>query len=311
MLKFNIFIFDVAAIVLEALPFLLIGSILGSVIEVFLPEKLFRGKLFQRKASGLFISIFLGFLLPTCECGVIPIAKKMVKKGLPSYLAVVYMFSAPVINPIVIAATYVAFRYNIWMVLGRIGISALTALVVGLVLSGQGNIFLDSDKLKDHDREDEHEHGHKRHEGLCLCEDIEARTWPEKILLIIRHSSREFLEMSKYLILGAILASTFSVLVPKSVVMLWGLNPLLSILFMMVLAVLLSICSEADAFVAASFMKFSPFSQLAFVTIGPVVDLKLLLMYSGTFKKKALALITVIPFILIFFVCNILGLILR
>ncbi len=300
-MKFNIFILDVVATVLEAFPFLLIGSILGTVIEVFLPEKLFQKKIFQKKSTGLLISLFLGFLLPTCECGVIPIAKKMAKKGLPAYLAVVYMFSAPVINPIVIIATFVAFRYNIWMTAGRVGISALTAFIVGLVLSGQKNIFLEKDSLKVSDIE------HNHHVDQNCCDEQELLTIPDKIIFIIRHASEELLEMSKYLILGALLASAFRVLVPKSIIMLFLPNPLFSILFMMIMAVLLSICSEADAFVASSFGRFSPFSQLAFVTIGPVVDLKLLFMYSGTFKKKAIILITVIPFIVIFTVCNILG----
>lgn len=201
-MKFNIFVFDVVATVLEAFPFLLIGSILGSVIEVFLPEKLFQKKIFQRRGLGLLISLFLGFLLPTCECGVIPIAKKMAKKGLPPYLAVVYMFSAPVINPIVILATFVAFRYNIWMTAGRVGISALTAFIVGLVLSGQKNIFLEKDV----------EIGHHHHLDDKSCSDEqETQTMGDKILYIIRHASNELLEMSKYLILGALLASAFRV----------------------------------------------------------------------------------------------------
>jgi uncharacterized membrane protein YraQ (UPF0718 family) len=305
LLKFNVFTLSTVATVLEAFPFLLAGSILGAIIENYLPAKLFQKKVFQRKFPGLLLSLLMGFVLPTCECGVIPIARKLVKKGLPPYLAVTYMFSAPVINPIVIVATYVAFRFNLWMVLGRVGISALAAIVVGLVLSSQkSNIFLDNGK-------DEDCHHHHHDEGKDCAGHTENETLWGKILSVVSHASEEFLEMSKYLILGALLSSAFRVFVPKSIMMFFEPNLLLSILFMMVLAVLLSICSQADGFVASSFMRFSPFSQLAFVTIGPVVDLKLLLMYSGTFKKKAIVLITVLPFVLIFLVCNLLGLILR
>lgn len=305
MLKLNIFMIDTVAIVLEAMPFLLIGSILGSIIEIYLPEKLFQNRIFRQKRTGFLLMLIMGMILPTCECGVIPIAKKLVKKGLPPYLSVVYLFSAPVINPIVIAATYVAFRFNVWMVLGRIGITALTAVTVALVLSRQKGIYLEDG------HQESGEHHHHRHEG-CDCENHQkASGFRERFLFIVRHSAVEFLEMSKYLILGALFAAAFRIFVPKDVLYFFEPNAVLSILFMMVLAVLLSICSEADAFVASSFMRFTPFAQLAFVTIGPVVDLKLLWMYSGTFKKKAILLMTVLPFALIFILNSILEMIVR
>ncbi len=297
------FAVNTVAIVLEAFPFLLAGSILGSLIEQFIPEKFFRNKIFQRGVWGMVITLFLGVLFPTCECGVIPVAKKLAKKGLPPHLAVVYMFAAPVINPIVIAATYVAFRFNVWMVLGRIGISAAAAVAIGIVMSFQKDFFKDNTITQ--------ASGEYGSESGC-CSDGHAgehQGFFKTILLLVRHSSDEFVEMSKYLIVGAIFASAYRIFTPKSVTMFFEPYQALSILFMMILAVLLSICSEADAFVASSFMRFSPYAQLSFVTIGPVLDLKLLLMYGGTFKKKAMIFISLVPLVLIFILTNLLGII--
>jgi hypothetical protein len=167
-------------------------------------------------------------------------------------------------------------------------------VAVGIALSGTGEIFSSTS----------HDHAHA---AGCDCED-EIRPG-ERLSFLVRHSAGEFLEMSKYLIIGAILASAFRVFAPKSVAIFFEQNIPLSVLFMMALAVLLSICSGADAFVASSFMKFSPFAQLAFVTIGPVLGLKSILMYSGTLKKKALVYITVISAALVFLITNVITLI--
>jgi hypothetical protein len=300
MLKFNMFAVNAVAIVLEAFPFLLAGSILGSLIERFLPEKIFRNKIFQRGGWGMLITLFLGVLFPTCECGVIPVARKLAKKGLPQHLAVVYMFAAPVINPVVIIATYVAFRFKILMVLGRIAISAVTAIAIGMVMSLQKDFFKDN-VIKQVPDTDLLEDGNCCHEGYDRSSS--------SFFQLIGHFTEEFIEMSKYLIAGAIFASAYRIFIPKSIALFFEPSQALSILFMMVLAIILSICSEADAFVASSFMRFSPFAQLSFVTIGPVLDLKLLLMYSGTLKKKALILIIIVPIVIIYILCNILGLI--
>ncbi|MGA2142997.1 MAG: permease [Brevinematales bacterium] len=294
MLKFDMFAINTVAVILDALPFLLAGSIIGTLIEIFLPEKLFRHKIFTRGAPGFIIALLLGMLFPTCECGVIPIARKFAKKGLPQHLAVVYMLAAPVINPIVIISTFIAFRFSILMVAGRMAVSAAAAVAIGLALSGTKDIFRTTG-VEDHD-----------HDCFCGTDEIPAG---ERLPFLVKHSAGEFLEMSKYLIAGAILASAFRIFAPKSVSIFFEQNIALSVLFMMALAVMLSICSGADAFVASSFMKFSPFAQLAFVTIGPVLGLKSIIMYSGTLKRRGLVLIAVISAAFVFLITNIIALI--
>ncbi len=299
MLKFDMFAIYTVALVLDALPFLLAGSVIGILIEIFLPEKIFRHKIFGKGAPGFILALLLGMMLPTCECGVIPIARKFAKKGLPQHLAVVYMMAAPVINPIVIIATYVAFRFNLMMVLGRMAISAAVAVTVGIALSGQKDIFSrygikESDKAC-HD-----------HNGECFIEDHIPPG--ERLSFLVKHSAGEFLEMSKYLIAGAILASAFRIFAPKSVSIFFEHNLPLSVFFMMAFAIMLSICSGADAFVASSFIKFSPSAQLAFVTIGPVLGLKSIIMYGGTLKRKALLYIAIISASMVFLITNIIAL---
>ncbi len=298
--KFDIFAVNTVAVVMDALPFLLAGSVIGALIEIYIPERIFKHEIFSKGASGFIIALLLGMIFPTCECGVIPIARKFAKKGLPQHLAAVYMLSAPIINPVVIISTYVAFstyvssRFNVMMVIGRIGIAAATALITGLALSGmtgRNKIFRETVREESAD---------------CCCEEeIHAG---ERLSFLIKHSADEFLDMSKYLIAGAILASAFRIFAPKSVSIFFEQNLPLSVLFMMALAVMLSICSGADAFVAASFMKFSPLAQLAFVTVGPILGLKSIIMYSGTLKRKALIYISVISALFVFFITNLVAL---
>jgi hypothetical protein len=315
MLKLDLLALNSSAIVLEAMPFLLIGSLLGAIIEVFAPEDAFRGNLFRHPVLAIPATLFLGFILPTCECGVIPIAKRLARKGLPEHLSVMFMMAAPVVNPVVIAATWVAFRDNFGMTAGRIGISLAIAVITGLVLSRLGGIYksMPSDKDGQNDCADADEPGHS-HNGHCECgheHSLEGESLLGKWRHVAIHGSEDFLAMLRFLVIGALFAAAFRVYVPKSVSLYFQPNLLPSILFMMALAVLLSICSEADAFVAASFTRFSPFSQLAFVTLGPVLDLKLILMYAGTFKKRAVLTIAISSIAVILVSTLTLGLLLR
>ena len=239
------FAFSTIAIVLEALPFLLIGSLLGSLIEAFLPDRLFRKKLFGSKILGPVFSIILGFILPTCECGVIPIVRKLVKKGMPEHLAVIYMLTSPVINPIVIISTFIAFRSNWLMVMARVSVAVFVAVVVGILLSkSKKSLFSGLTHGPHCDCGHIHEPGKDEHSKNNFPE---KSGYFEKITGIINHAAAEFLEMSRYLIIGAFIAGAFRVFIPKNIIWFFEPNLLLSILFMMVLAIILSICSREIA----------------------------------------------------------------
>jgi uncharacterized protein len=257
------------SLLLEAMPFILLGAVVSGIIEVFVPSTAFDRltKLphsLQLPAAGL-----AGFAFPVCDCGSVPVARRLAKKGLTPAAAVTFMLAAPILNPIVIASTVVAYRGRsfMWpMVFGRIGLGLVTAIAVGWVVGDKTR-----DELLKPRRADEHDH---EHDG--------GSRWTA----LFGHIAGDFLFMGRYLVLGAAVAAALQTFVPQSLIGSVADTPILNIVAMMALASMLSLCSESDAFVAASFVQFGLGSQLAFLCFGPMVDMKLGFLYSGTFSPK-------------------------
>jgi uncharacterized membrane protein YraQ (UPF0718 family) len=246
------------SLLVQALPFVMIGALAAALVEVFVPVSALER-----------LGALAGVLFPICECGSVPVARRLMLRGLVPSAAITFMLAAPVLNPVVIASTFVAFRgrTTLWtMVAGRFVLGMLVAMAVGWVIGDRTK-----DQLLKHRPDDAH--------GLEL-ERPEAR-WRRFFV----HLGDDFLFMARYLMLGATIAAAIQTFLPAS--LLTGLAdlPVLSVLAMMGLAVLLSLCSESDAFVAASFVQFSPSAQLGFLVLGPMVDMKLLALYAGTFRR--------------------------
>jgi hypothetical protein len=263
------FVVIFGSLLVQALPFVMIGALAAALVEVFVPvttlERL--GKLprpLQLPAAAL-----AGVLFPICECGSVPVARRLMLRGLAPSAAITFMLAAPVLNPVVIASTFVAFRgrTTLWtMVTGRFVLGMLVAVAVGWVIGDRTKDRL-LKRMPDERQELE-------------LERPEAR-WRRFFV----HLGDDFLFMARYLLLGATIAAAIQTFLPAS--FLAGLADLaiLSVLAMMGLAVLLSLCSESDAFVAASFVQFGPSAQLGFLVLGPMVDMKLLALYAGTFRR--------------------------
>jgi uncharacterized membrane protein YraQ (UPF0718 family) len=281
---FNIFSAIAAAIFLEAMPFLAVGALFSATIEVFVSTERLLRSMPKSLVGGLALGIGAGFVLPTCECGVVPIVRRLMRKGVPPFIAIAYMLAAPIVNPVVLASTYLAFRGSWTMVLARIAVAAIVATVLGLYARSLPNVLLEG-KGSGHDS---HDHDHSGQSVLL------------KIRSVMIHTAQEFMDMGKFLIFGALAAAAFKTLLPENIMSLFTGNLVLSIVGMMILAILLSICSEADAFVAASFQTFPAGAQLAFVAIGPMVDLKLIGMYAVTFHRKMVLALVFGPSVLIF-----------
>ena len=268
------------------MPFLVIGALFSAVIEVFVSTERLQRCIPSSLAGGLALGIGAGFILPTCECGVVPIVRRLMHKGVPAYVAIAYMLAAPIVNPIVLVSTYIAFRGSLTMVLARVVLAVVTAAALGLYARRLPNILLNVNGPG--------KGGHQHNQ------DHAAESYMQKIRSVMVHAGQEFMEMGKFLIVGAVAAAAFKTLLPEDIVSLFSGSVVLSIIGMMVLAVLLSVCSEADAFVAASFQTFPAASQLAFVGIGPMVDLKLIGMFAVTFHRKMVLALVVGPSLLIF-----------
>jgi uncharacterized protein len=260
------------SLLIQALPFVMLGAAAAALVEVFVPigtlEKLGRlPRPLQLPAAAL-----AGLAFPICECGSVPVARRLALRGLMPSAAVTFMLAAPVLNPVVLASTFVAYRSRttLWtMVGGRFLLGLLVAIAVGWVV---GRRTTAAELLKPNP-EEEHEH-------LLEYGRPEAR-WRRFFV----HLGNDFLFMGRYLILGATIAAAIQTFLPASVLTGVAGLPIVSILVMMALAGALSLCSESDAFVAASFVQFSAASQLAFLVFGPMIDMKLLALYGGTFRR--------------------------
>lgn len=258
-------------LLIQALPFVLIGALAASLVEVFMPvgtlEKLGRlPRPLQLPAAAL-----AGIGFPICECGSVPVARRLMQRGLMPSAAVTFMLAAPILNPVVIASTYIAFRgrTTLWtMVGGRFLLGMIVAIAVGWLIGNRTK-----DDLLKANREEAHEH-------LLELGRPEAR-WRRFFV----HLGNDFLFMGRYLLLGATVAAAIQTFLPASVLTGLGDRPVVSVVAMMALAALLSLCSESDAFVAASFVQFGPSAQLGFLVLGPMVDLKLVALYTGAFRR--------------------------
>lgn len=264
------------AIVLEAFPFMLLGVLISGLIEVFLPRAWFARILPRRRWLAVFPAALLGLFFPVCECAVVPVVRRLLRKGVPLGAAVAYLLAAPIVNPVVILSTSVAYAFSIPVVLLRIGAGYAIAVAVGLFMnacfrSGEAALL----------------------PGLSMEDDSasgSSLSFFGKLSAGLRHAMEEFLDIGRYLIVGAFFAGAAQTLLVRQDFAAAMAIPALSILMMMLFAILLNLCSESDAFVAASFRSSTmPLSaQMAFMVLGPMFDLKLLAMYHGLFRRRAI-----------------------
>jgi uncharacterized membrane protein YraQ (UPF0718 family) len=302
------------AVFLEASPFLVLGALLSTLVEIYLPDD-FIGKYLPRgRLLGLLVGLSAGLLIPTCECGVLSVVRRLLKKGASPLMAITYMLSSPVINPLGLASTYIAFQGNIWMVLGRVFIVVVCAGCVGLIISCSSAVPLLRDEdvslsqcaplPSGHTCGDGHSQLNACFPAPGVCHSDENSS---RLITVFTHTASEFLDMGKYLILGAFAVALTKVFMPREVLFLFQNNIFLGVGAMMLLAVLVSVCSEADAFVAASFVTLPAAAKLAFLAIGPMVDLKLIIMYSAFFNKRIALVLIFLPTVLVYLLSTILG----
>ena len=270
------------SLLVQALPFVLIGAFASALIEVFVPIGALERLADLPRPLQLPAAALAGVAMPICECGSVPVARRLATKGLLPSAAVTFMLAAPVVNPVVIASTFVAYRGReaMWtMVAGRFLLGMLVAVVVGWTVGAVSKDGL----LKPNPEED------RAH--LVELGRPEPR-WRRFFL----HMGNDFLFMGRYLVLGATFAALVQTFLPASWIAEVAALPVISIVVMMLLASLLSLCSESDAFIAASFVQFGPSPQLAFLVFGPMVDLKLGALYAGTFRRGFLRTVVVAAF---------------
>ncbi|MFM7312602.1 MAG: permease, partial [Cyanobium sp.] len=286
-------------LLLEALPFLLLGVLIASLARWLAPGGAWLQRLPRHALLGPLTGAALGFALPACECGNVPVARRMIAGGAPLATALGFLFAAPVLNPIVLASTWAAFPNQPWLLAAR----PLGALLLALALSSLLNLLPESELLSRGLLEErslslplsqssllERRSGLVGMGGTLTTPRQEALPRPP-LTTVLEHGSREFLDLAALLVLGCAIAAAVQTLLPRQWLLAVGSAPTLSIIGLMVLAVVVSVCSSVDAFLALGFAaQVTPGALLAFLVLGPVVDLKLLGLLGVVLQPRAIAL---------------------
>jgi uncharacterized membrane protein YraQ (UPF0718 family) len=271
------------SIFLEGLPFILFGVFISSLIHEFVNENSLWRWVPKNPILSIPLAIVLGFAVPICECGIVPIARRLIEKKLPVYTAFTFLIAAPIVNPVTIFSTYIAFGNDWGITLTRVAMGAGIAVMMGLLFYV---FFRKSQVLKADSSCCDDAHDHCDHEGHSHSH---TKDWKQKVEHALHHSIFEFLNMGKYFILGAFLAACFQTYVGFSVIQSISTHEWIAVLLLMGIAFGLSICSSSDAFIAASFRNAVGTAPLfAFLVYGPVMDLKNLLMMMGSFRASVI-----------------------
>jgi uncharacterized membrane protein YraQ (UPF0718 family) len=275
-------------IFIEAAPFLLLGTLASGVVEVFFKKETLQRLMPRNRFLGALAGGLLGFVFPVCECGVVPLTRRLFRKGMAPAMGVAFLLASPVLNPIVLASTYAAYGWGpvLWL---RLGLSLTIAVATGLIFAVE-------------------------EQPLQLLRPasigpLQGAAWAAPVIapsLAVRWrealgiAGEEFFEMGRYLIVGAMLAAALQTVVPQATLLALGSGPLLSVLVMIALAVLLSICSTVDAFVSLAFVgTFTSGSILAFLVFGPMVDIKSVLLYLQVFRRRTVGYMVILPLLMI------------
>ena len=304
-------------IMLEAIPFLLLGALISAIIEEFVSEERISKMIPKNRVLGSLAGIFLGLFIPACDCAVIPIAMRLKKKKVPTNVIVSFMLASPIISPVVLLSTFFAFGETEKMLLFgfempklfvyRTIFGILVALVVGIIL----DIICKDAVLKEeiyehHHHHHDHEHIHTcnhQHEG-CSCSNHEKETGPiGRVKNIINIMYGDFMGIISYMAVGALLAATMQILLPISNIGGIVQNKYISTFIMMLLAFALSLCSTSDAFIARTFMNsLSKNSILAFILLGPMIDIKNTILLNKSFNKKFVIVLVASIFITVYLI---------
>ncbi len=284
-------------LLLEALPFLLIGVIIAGISRWIVPQVAWIRRIPKQPFLAPIIGALLGFALPACECGNVPVARRLLANGAPLGTGFGFLFAAPVLNPIVLASTWVAFPDKPWLLWAR----PLSAFLIALALSGVLGLIPES-KLLDPALLAERRLNQplstlgllERNTGILKTipsyqdkRSLSKRLRPSEILL---KSTHEFLNLLSLLILGCAIAAAVQSWLPRSWILSVGLSPTLSVLALMLLALVVSVCSSVDAFLALGFSaQVTPGALLAFLLLGPVMDLKLAGLFTVLLRPRAIA----------------------
>nr|WP_232527919.1 permease [Microbacterium suaedae] len=259
------------SVLIESLPFVALGVILSIVIQVWVPAEVVHRVLPKRAWARRMVLAALGLLIPVCECGNVPFARGLLMRGLTPADTLAFLVAAPIVNPIVIITTHQAFGWSGGILVARILGGYGIALLIGWLFSRHPDpqsLLTERFRLTCEESQDAH--------GSRL-----NRTIAQFVV--------ELRAVMPALIVGSAVAGAVQVLIPRTALVAIGSNPVLSIVAMMLLAVTVAICSNVDSFFALSFAStFTTGSLVAFLLVGPIVDVKMIALLRTTFSTRAI-----------------------
>lgn len=312
------------SLLVEAMPFLLLGVLLSSSLILFLDERRFIAMLPRNPILGAIVGSIIGFFFPVCECGNVPVARRFILQGLPTSVAISFLLAAPTINPIVIWSTYVAFRGQPEIVWLRVIFSLIISITIGCVFSWQKDsrpilkpilakritALMKEEEIKNNIDEKEDKLPYNllksgtfllNQEGKTIkmeeikLENNDTKTKQEKLELFFNNVIQELRELGGVLILGSAIAASIQIFVPREIILNLGQDTISSIIAMMILAGVVSICSTVDSFFALSFAStFTTSSLIAFLVFGPMIDIKGIGLMLSIFKPRTMIYLLII-----------------
>jgi len=253
------------AVCVQAMPFLVLGVLISGVIAAFVPASALRRLLPTNPVAAVPVAGVTGVALPGCECASVPVARRLMQQGVPPAAALAFLLAAPAVNPVVLVSTAVAFPGEPRMVLARFLGSLSTAVVMGWLWVRLGRTEWIAER--------------------ALRRLPAVRGGPRWVVLV-ETARHDLVEAGGFLVLGGLTAAVLHVLVPPTWLASLAGQVVLGVLVMALLAVVLALCSEADAFVAASLSVLPLLPRLVFLVVGPVVDVKLIALQSGVFGRS-------------------------
>ena len=290
-------------IFIEAAPFLLLGSAVSGLLEVFVRREDIIRWLPKNPVTATVGGAFMGFVFPVCECGVVPVTRRLFTKGLPMSVGVAFLLAAPVMNPIVLVSTFIAFENQpnqTEIVALRFVITAVVAISVGVIfaVAARPQEILRPVSFAPAMGGDGGDLSEIKQPGQNLIAPAKP-TILGNIYRASKVASYEFFEMGRFLVVGCLLAALMQTVITQETLLRLGEGPLLSVIIMQALGFVLSVCSTVDAFLALAFVgTFSGGSILAFLTFGPMIDIKSTLMFVGVFKRKTVAYLILLPLLM-------------
>jgi uncharacterized membrane protein YraQ (UPF0718 family) len=286
------------SILFEGAPFILLGTLISGFIDIYLPAGTMDRFLPKNKILAVLMAGLLGAVFPVCECAVVPVIRRLVKKGLPVSVALTYMLAAPIVNPITALSTWKAFQGQGagMMTSARMLLGFLIAVGVGLIVSRMRmRSVLKASLVDSLEREEPVKKAHVHdHDGNCCGHDHDHGHHHDhdhgdgKLVAAFRSAMKDFVDVAVYFAIGVTITALFNTGIAPGAEWLDSLagNPVGAPAALMVLAFVLSLCSTSDAFIAATLDKFSWGAKLAFLTFGPMMDVKLLFLYQTVLRKR-------------------------